>query len=267
MTVNKYKPQFENGNLKKDFVPYTQILTKVLQSNIDPCCLAMWVSLQSRPEEWKLSIAQLRIQFGFGKDKAYAILNKLIELKLIERIQEKDESQRYLSTTYYVKNGQEFLSCLESDNFLTKNTPFPDEPLPENPEPVNQDHIYNRLLNIKDIKNIKDKRYCSSDDEHEKFERFWNLYPRKQNKKGTLKVWVKNNLDEKIDEIESHLMKRLENEWRTQDIKYIPLPTTFLNGERWTDDLTKHQKYFNSKSDSKVGRDVITNFFKKEGLL
>lgn len=267
MTVNKYKPQFENGSLKKDFVPYTQILTKVLQSEIDPCCLAVWVSLQSRPEEWQLCPIQLRKQFGFGKEKVYSILSKLIELKLIERFQIKDDLNRYVKTTYHIKNGQEFISNYESVNNYTENDPFPAEPLPAFPEPAKQDYIYNRLLNIKDIKNIKDKRYCSSDDEHVEFERFWNLYPRRQNKKGALKIWIKNCLSKNHEEIELNLMKRIENEWKNGDIKYIPLPTTYLNGERWNDEVIKQNKDLNKKSESTIGRDVTTKFFKKEGLL
>ena len=89
---------------------------------------------------------------------------------------------------------------------------------------------------------IQDKRSCPTDVERPGFEKFWSLYPRKENKKGTLKIWISKGIEKNAEEIEHHLMKRLEGEWKSKDKQYIPMPTTFLNGERWKDDLTEQSQ-------------------------
>ena len=34
----------------------------------------------------------------------------------------------------------------------------------------------------------------------------------------------------------------IENEWKNRDPQYIPYPTTWLNQERWFDEITPRQK-------------------------
>jgi len=70
------------------------------------------------------------------------------------------------------------------------------------------------------------------------FADFWQRYPRKCAKKDALKAWqrISPSLYASILEaIEKH--KRSED-WRRDGGRYIPYPATWLNGERWEDDLT-----------------------------
>lgn len=87
-----------------------------------------------------------------------------------------------------------------------------------------------------DIKtDIKD--YRSTDVEHEcSFELFWNEYPRKEKKVTAKKIWSKNKLYKKAELIIQAIKKRCETEWRDRDKQYIPLPDTYLRGERWNDE-------------------------------
>jgi len=69
------------------------------------------------------------------------------------------------------------------------------------------------------------------------FETFWKAYPRKQAKAKAKQIWLKikpaGELLEKIlDAIEQ---QRKSEQW--QDARFIPLPTTWLNQERWGDEL------------------------------
>ena len=68
------------------------------------------------------------------------------------------------------------------------------------------------------------------------FDRFWGSYPRKVERKKTLKAWL--NAKDK-PEIES-LLKILENQkagyqWTKEGGKFIPYPATWLNAGRWDD--------------------------------
>lgn len=70
------------------------------------------------------------------------------------------------------------------------------------------------------------------------FDRFWKIYPKKVKKKDSLSKWKAKQLDQKIDLIISDVENRLKNDQRWKD-GFIPDPTTYLNGERWEDEVTK----------------------------
>lgn len=69
------------------------------------------------------------------------------------------------------------------------------------------------------------------------FDRFWANYPRKDNKANARKVWPKvakkHGAEVLISEAE-----RWAQLWAAagRDKGYMPMPTTWLNGERWTDE-------------------------------
>lgn len=72
------------------------------------------------------------------------------------------------------------------------------------------------------------------------FELFWNAYPRKKDRKKAYERFKK--IDFKKHPFE-HIMKSLEQQkmsedWKKEDGKFIPLPTTWIGGERWNDEFT-----------------------------
>lgn len=75
--------------------------------------------------------------------------------------------------------------------------------------------------------------------DHEKFDVFWRAYPAKKEKKYALKIWEKMKVDDALFET---IMKSLENhkksrQWTDKNGQFIPNPTTWLNGERWNDEV------------------------------
>jgi uncharacterized protein YdaU (DUF1376 family) len=68
----------------------------------------------------------------------------------------------------------------------------------------------------------------------EEFSEFWKAWPsneRKVDKKGCYKIWVKQRLDEKYEQIIAHLEKIKDSKsWKDG---FYPLPATYLNQERW----------------------------------
>jgi len=67
--------------------------------------------------------------------------------------------------------------------------------------------------------------------------KFYELYPKKVKKKDTEKWFLKNKPDEElfnsiIEGLEKHLKSK---QWKNK--QYIPYPTTWLNGERWNDEV------------------------------
>ena len=91
----------------------------------------------------------------------------------------------------------------------------------------------------KDIDNIYVQNEVQKPDWESKFEQFWKLYPRKQNKKK-VQLWFKNK--QPNDALFDTIIKKLKNfidtvDWQKENGKYIPMPTTWLNGERWNDEI------------------------------
>ena len=74
--------------------------------------------------------------------------------------------------------------------------------------------------------------------EEQAFNQFWSIYPKKVNKKGCYKSFIKikdlkNELPLILDAVE-----RFKNSkgWQKDNGQFIPHPTTFINQERWKDE-------------------------------
>lgn len=100
------------------------------------------------------------------------------------------------------------------------------------------------------------------------FEEFWEAYPRKQDKQKARNVWLRKKLDAKIDMIKLDLLKRMTNDVQWLSSKeFIPLPSTYLNGERWNDEIIeigstpKKQEKFNSAN---YLTDKVRKIYEKE---
>jgi len=76
---------------------------------------------------------------------------------------------------------------------------------------------------------------------NEVFERFWRAYPNKVGKKSALKAWERLKLtpdDQRLAAMRAGLdAAKLSPQWREEKGRYIPHAATWLNGERWTDEL------------------------------
>jgi hypothetical protein len=70
-----------------------------------------------------------------------------------------------------------------------------------------------------------------------RFDAWYELYPVKKSKAAARQSWTKQNLDERADELMAILQRQV-----TQDAQwqrgYIPHPSTYLNQQRWEDEVT-----------------------------
>lgn len=78
--------------------------------------------------------------------------------------------------------------------------------------------------------------------EPESFDVFWAAYPLKHAKKDARKAWGQLSPSPGlVVRICEHLALRVKTrQWREG---YIPLPATFIRGERWEDELTREDFY------------------------
>lgn len=68
------------------------------------------------------------------------------------------------------------------------------------------------------------------------FEKFWSSYPKKRKKKTAKEIWKRKKLDSLCQTLIDDVANRVANDKRWKD-GFVPDPTTYLNGERWDDDI------------------------------
>ena len=84
-------------------------------------------------------------------------------------------------------------------------------------------------------------RRAKSDKSQDDFKRFWSNYPRNEKKVLAEKSWMKQNPD--IDVVLKSLsLFKVSDEWKKDNGKYIPHPSTWLNQRRWEDDVKPKRK-------------------------
>jgi hypothetical protein len=70
------------------------------------------------------------------------------------------------------------------------------------------------------------------------FEEFWKAYPRKTNKGFARKVFEKLKVDDAmLTKMIQAIHVQNKNVWKDKEQQYIPHPSTWLNGERWDDEV------------------------------
>ena len=74
------------------------------------------------------------------------------------------------------------------------------------------------------------------------FEKFWLAYPKKKSKGDALKSWLKIKPDEQLQQtiIAAVLLAKTQDfDWQKDNGQFIPHASTYLNGKRWEDEITK----------------------------
>ena len=73
----------------------------------------------------------------------------------------------------------------------------------------------------------------------DRFNEFWKHYPRKIAKANAEKVWLRLKPD---DELTKKIILAINKQGlRNREIQFVPHPTTWLNGQRWEDEVTDNK--------------------------
>ena len=167
------------------------------------------------------SLARLCKVTEMGKTALVGHLDTLEKLGLIERLRKYDDNGAFKSTDYVLTL---------KDDTLVRNT---DNPCSDFTPPLVRNANTNLVSN-----NLGSKPYTSSKDDEVNyyFDQLWEMYPRKVGKGQARKAYV--TASKKIDFFD--LLPKLEAYVSTLDGKdkqYMPHLATWLNGERWADEV------------------------------
>lgn len=94
------------------------------------------------------------------------------------------------------------------------------------------------LIDVSDVENLVNVAGNATKEEVEEkekektpFTEFWSVYPRKDNKQSTEKIW------KRLSEQKRKLaIADCQTRYQHTEKKFIPLPSTYLNGSRWQDE-------------------------------
>jgi hypothetical protein len=250
MSIQKNTSSF----LKHSGLSFTTTINQTTDLIKDPASLGIYVYLAGKPENWNICLEHLKNRFGKGRDYIRARLADLKSVGLLktEAIKSADGRVVRWETTLisYVPNQ------ITENPYRGENTPNQITENPQSSRLLKTHIVVDPTLVIKEDLKIKDKNKPpiiphSKNDESETidtqmqsaiapvsdcFELFWEEWPVKQNKKKAQDIWKRKKLDKKATLILEQLRQQKQNDERWSQ-GYIPNATTYLNGERWTDEL------------------------------
>lgn len=84
-----------------------------------------------------------------------------------------------------------------------------------------------------------DNKHDNARDAEQRFSRFWEVYPRHTARSAALKAWMRIKPDDALMAIMLDAVEKQKrsDQWTRDDGAYIPHPATWLNQQRWTDEL------------------------------
>lgn len=104
-------------------------------------------------------------------------------------------------------------------------------------------HSSNTIKQETKNKAIKKQNKELNELQEKQFDKFWQAYPKNVSKKQAQKSWkkIKPSLElfEKI--LKALEMVKQTEQWKKDNGKYVPYPATWLNQERWTDEINMMQ--------------------------
>ena len=187
--------------------------------------LGLLIRLLSRPDNWNTNSESLAREFAVGRDQIRTVMNELSEFGYLQLVKKQDAAGHWNSTWYVYDEPHDFNIIIE---------PKPEKPVVGKPSSGESGANTRTDLTSTDNKlTLIDVRQ-----ENVMFESFWKAYPRKTNKAFAKKCFDKVKVDE---ELLNKILKAIEQQKKSEQWKnpqYIPHPSSWLNGERWEDEVT-----------------------------
>jgi hypothetical protein len=219
--------------ISKDASSFTTIPNKVLQGLQNMEALGLWCYLASLPPSWEFYKEVIREHCNLGRDKLDQLLKLLESHNLLSISVARDEKGKFSHLSVHIKNGEEFISI--ENKKIKKKRPFTDLPLTDNQLLVNSS--YKENINKLNIKTNKTKISPAPKVAEDRFQEFYDSYPKKKDREAAHKAWKKNKCNEIADRIIEDVKTRARLEQQWQDKQFIPYPSTYLNRKMWTDEI------------------------------
>lgn len=220
----------------RERIPFTTLSNKVLQNLRDAEALACWCYLQSMPPHWRVIKAAVRKHFDWGVNKVDKVFSTLNKLDLIEFIQERKHDGTLGEFQIVIKSAGLFEEPTGTIETMVPDVTAPMETIgAENHRGGKPCQRFSEAINTI-YTNTTEKINTTPTKCVGAFESFWDAYPTKVGKKPCQEKWKQKRLDNHIEEILEKVNQQIQfdDKWQRG---YIPNPITYLNQERWKDEV------------------------------
>lgn len=209
--------KIDRETLSKTPIPYDLINRDALEVLRTADAIALFVTMAVRPEGWVFRKEVLKKRLGMGEHRYRSAMSELESAGFVSYEVKRSADGRVAGKTIWFSQVTEALVSRASvEPSLGEST-----------------HIENREDSAKTVPlENREKDIVEFPD----FDEFWKLYPRHDAKKLALRRWKRMKKSDR-DKALAHLKAA---PYAGRDKQYIPLPTTYLNGERWNDETSHH---------------------------
>lgn len=184
--------------------------------------------LLSKPDGWEINQTHIERSGTAGKYKVRKMFKELYDAGYLEQRQHRAPDGVFI--------GSEVV-LVERPMAKNRNAEKPE--CPKNGDSVNQPQVNtDYLVNTDSSKSIG---------RPSRFEDFWQTYPKKAKKKPAREIWQRKQLDSRADLLIADVQNRQQNDRRWLE-GFIPDPTTYLNQERWDDEIEPPKEFSREKS-------------------
>jgi hypothetical protein len=144
----------------------------------------------------------------------------------------------------YEVNGTQYLHVEQFEKHQTLRGDRPDFRYPDNPmatigKPSGNQRSTNVKPNRTEQNGTERNRTGMRDKPQVSFDEFWNAYPRKVGKPAASRAYARHHV---TPELQKKMLEAIERhkkskQWMKDGGQFIPYPATWLNQERWNDDI------------------------------
>lgn len=219
----------------------------IRDTNLSLKARGLFILMLSLPELWEFSVRGLSKIAGEGVDAIRSGLKELEKQGYLLRERERKADGRLGDMEYTLYEEPQRPAQEETKQEVpTESEPIQENPMQEEPRQINKE--YNKVLTKERTERENSAREqttfpaqvnneAEADLQERYFTEFWNSYPRHVNKLLALIAWHNLPVDTVLYSKILDAVERYKNTRQWQDKSYIPYPTTFLQDERWEDDI------------------------------
>lgn len=198
----------------------------------------------SLPPEWDYTVSGLAAICKEGRDAVRATLMELETAGYMVRQQTHTEAGTFGKNEYIVYERPRGAPLTENPSTVEPSTvqPTTEEPLTENSTQINKDLNKDLLKNppiVPPRGRVRRPPRKEPDWNPKLFAAFWKSYPRGESKQAAIAAWDKLMPDDDLIDKMATALKRQKKSAEWLRGVGIPYASTWLNQQRWEDDLSK----------------------------
>ena len=229
-----------------------------------------WLYLLTNPQTRQLGIYKLpkkimAFQLGYDLDTVLKLIDRFENNYKVIKYSKKTQEIAILNYIRYsiIKGGKPVIDCVAKDISQVKDKALLGYMYHKSKNTTDKRETVTVILEM--LSSYENKMTMTNDNDNDSivddtphdtptiriieeepnidFETFWDAYPKKQARKSAVKAW------DKIKKLDFNLImdalkkQKQTTDWNKDNGQFIPLPATWINNERWKDEVVEAKKF------------------------